>query len=167
VADPALREADRNGDGKIDHWTWLDEEGAARRIGMDTNANGVVDRAQLMIDKRRVILKENDRNHDGKVDDRSLNRRGLDRQGVLRHIWIWKETDDNFDGIVDKFLKRDGVLVADTTGKPMGVDFTLEKPRPAAERGAPVTKTVRDLNQREAFERTLEASRKSTEKEEP
>jgi len=100
------RESDKNFDGKVDQWDYYDEEGIYRRTAKDTNGDGQPDRWRYT-EGPGVMLREVDRNFDGKVDRRQLTQFMMDRRlNIPRHLYIWKEEDNDFDGVIDIFRVR-------------------------------------------------------------
>jgi len=134
---PEIKTADKNGDGKIDLWTYL-KEGRTIRTARDTNADGKPDRYSLFIKGRNLVLRETDVNFDGKIDQRALaswdgNKKimagGVPPRSIPNPGYdnLWKEVDNDFDGKIDvvreKGKKGDP---AGRTGKKMNTKPTLE-----------------------------------------
>ena len=99
-------------DGKIDTWYIYGEKGVLRQIGKDTNGDGKPNQFITMIKGRNLILKEYDRNFDGRIDKRKLvewsaSRLRLPRQAPLPgYVPLWIESDDNYDGKIDKYTEK-------------------------------------------------------------
>ena len=97
---------DLNNDGKTDHWKTYDARGVQVLVTKDTNHDGKPD-SWLHPVRGMVIFREQDRNFDGRVDDRQTTDFIYDN--VLkfsRHLYLWREADDNFDGVVDVYRVR-------------------------------------------------------------
>jgi hypothetical protein len=110
AADPALAgktvPADQDKDGRPDHWVTYNANGVRALIASDTNGDGKPDSWKHPI-RGMMILKEKDRNFDGRVDDRQVTDFVYDKTLKFnRHLYQWRETDDDFDGIVDTYRVR-------------------------------------------------------------
>ncbi len=111
-------EIDRDGDGKPEQWVTYDSQGKTKSIAKDSNHDGKPDLFQEMLKGRNLVLKESDRNYDGKIDQRVLQQWDANKRittfmnGRPGHIpnpgytWIWKERDNDFDGKIDDYLER-------------------------------------------------------------
>lgn len=110
-------EADRNHDGRIDQWKLYNPKGSASKVCDDTNKDGKPDQWKQLLRGTMMILKENDRNFDGRVDRRVLqefdaNRRLFvggnppKRLLVPGYVTIWREEDTDYDGDVDVFKQK-------------------------------------------------------------
>jgi len=97
---------DQNKDGKIDHWEVYDSRGVRSLIASDTNADGQPDSWKHPI-RGMLILREKDRNYDGRVDDRMVTDFIYDKTLKLhRHLPLWKELDEDYDGVIDAYRVR-------------------------------------------------------------
>ena len=137
VEKPEIKTADKNGDGKIDLWTYL-KEGKTTRTARDTNGDGKSDRYSLFIKGRNLVLRETDVNFDGKIDQRALaswdgNKKiitgGVPPRSIPNPGYdnLWKEIDSDFDGKID--LAREKGKKGDAAGrigKKMNTKSTLE-----------------------------------------
>lgn len=110
AADPKLAgktvPVDQDKNGKPDHWVTYNEKGVRVLIASDTNGDAKPDYWKHPI-KAMMILREKDRNFDGRVDDRQVTDFIYDK--VLkfnRHLYLWRESDDNYDGKVDVYKVR-------------------------------------------------------------
>lgn len=111
-------EIDTDFDGKKDRWISYDAEGKTKTISKDTNHDGKPDSFQEMLKGRNLILKESDRNYDGKIDQRALQQWDANKRITTfmdgrpstipnpGYTWIWKEQDNDFDGKIDDYLER-------------------------------------------------------------
>lgn len=109
---PEVKTADRNGDGRIDQWTYL-RDGKTYRTARDTNGDGKPDRFTLFIKGRNLVLRETDVNKDGYIDQRALaswdgNKKimigGVPPRSITSPGYdnLWSETDNDFDGKIDQ-----------------------------------------------------------------
>jgi hypothetical protein len=98
--------ADQNKDGRPDHWVTYNANGVRALIASDTNADGKPDSWKHPI-RGMMILKEKDRNFDGRVDDRQVTDFVYDKTLKFnRHLYQWREMDDDYDGVVDTYRVR-------------------------------------------------------------
>lgn len=98
--------SDQSKDGKMDHWETYDSRGVKVLIASDTNQDGRPDYWKHPIHAMN-ILREKDRNYDGRIDQRQATDFIYDK--VLkfqRHLYVWIESDDNFDGVIDVYRVR-------------------------------------------------------------
>ncbi|MGH7198206.1 MAG: hypothetical protein ACREH5_05660, partial [Candidatus Omnitrophota bacterium] len=89
-------ENDLNYDGKIDAWEIYDDKGIIKRKAKDTNGDGKPDQFNEMLKGRQLVLKEYDRNGDGKIDKRQLDQWGVRKFGpglpsVPGYVPLWRE----------------------------------------------------------------------------
>ena len=111
-------EIDSDFDGKIDTWIMYDAEGKTKTIAKDTNHDGRPDSFQKLLKGRELVLKEYDRNFDGRIDKRELRQWDANKKiaivmnGRVSSIpnpgykWVWKEEDNNYDGKIDVYQER-------------------------------------------------------------
>ncbi len=107
----ASAESDKNFDGKIESWDTYTPKGSLIRTGRDSNGDGKPDTFKQMLKGRTLVLKEIDRNFDGKIDRRQLDQWGERKFGpgiapVPGYIALWKEEDNDYDGKVDVYHER-------------------------------------------------------------
>ena len=112
-------EIDSDFDGKIDTWIMYNVEGKAKTIAKDTHHNRRPDYFQTFLKGRELVLREYDRNFDGRIDKRALMQWDPNKKitvvtngrvGTIPnpgYRWIWKEEDNNFDGKIDVYQERD------------------------------------------------------------
>ena len=101
-----IAESDTDFDGKIDTWEFYDEKGVLKRRARDSNKDGKPDQFYELLKGKNLVLKEYDRNYDGKIDKRQLVEWGMIKyapniQPTPGYKTIWKEEDNNFDGKID------------------------------------------------------------------
>lgn len=110
-------ELDRDFDGKVDTWTQYDDKGMTLRTAKDTNMDGKADYFKQMVRGRDLIIKEYDRNHDGKIDRRimsewdpnkkmSIFTNKLESIAMPGYRNVWREEDNDFDGKIDAYWER-------------------------------------------------------------
>ena len=113
---PEIKTADKNGDGKVDQWTYL-ASGKTIRTARDTNGDGKPDRYSLFIKGRNLVLRETDANFDGKIDQRALaswdgNKKitagGIPPRSIPNPGYdnLWKDVDNDFDGKIDQAREK-------------------------------------------------------------
>lgn len=110
AADPKLAgktvPSDQDKNGKPDHWVTYDDRGVRALIASDTNGDQKPDSWKHPI-RAMMILREKDRNFDGRVDDRQVTDLIYDKNLKFdRHLYLWKESDDNHDGTIDTYRVR-------------------------------------------------------------
>ena len=146
---------DKNGDGKTDQWLTYSSNNKLLQKTTDTNGDGKPDQFHTPLSgSREFVLKEYDRNFDGKIDKRALTRWDGDKtipivmgNSVRRspnpgYVTIWKEEDDDFDGVIDKYyMKKD----------------KTKKEQPAeAKVGQPITTSPTPVREPESTEKLAE-----------
>ena len=104
-------ESDTNFDGKIDAWEVYDEKGVLKRRAKDSNKDGKPDQFYEMLKGKNLLMKEYDRNYDGKIDKRQLVEWGMIKYGpkttpIPGYKTVWKEEDNNFDGKIDVYREK-------------------------------------------------------------
>ena len=113
--------------------------------GKDTNGDGKPDRFSLFVKGRELVLREADRNFDGKIDRRALQRWNGDKKirtfinnrvssiPTPGYENVWVEEDNDYDGKVDVY-KEKGKKDAgnDRVGKPIDTRPTRPKAEPGA-----------------------------------
>ena len=155
------READKNFDGKIDQWDYYDHEEAYRSTAKDTNLDGKPDKWRY-IEGPGVNLHEYDKNFDGKIDSRWLSQFMMDKRLKFpRHLYIWKEEDQDFDGVIDVYRVRGEKDPQPTRiGTPIDPNFkTIPEAVPEEEKTAKAEesaegkteKFIRERSEREDF----------------
>ncbi len=114
----ATAEIDSDFDGRVDQWITYDSKGKTQIIAKDTNHDGKPDQFQQMLKGRELVLKEYDRNFDGRIDKRMLMQWDANkkittfmngRPGSIPnpgYTWLRKEEDNNFDGKIDVYQER-------------------------------------------------------------
>ncbi len=99
-------------DGTIDTWYIYSINGTLRQIAKDTNKDGKPDQFVTMLKGRNLMLREYDRNFDGRIDKRQLvawsaARLKIPGQGPIPgYVPLWTEFDDNYDGKIDKYTEK-------------------------------------------------------------
>jgi hypothetical protein len=102
--------SDQNADRKPDHWESYDSRGVKVLVASDTNLDGKPDYWKHPI-RAMMILRERDRNFDGRVDERSVTDFIYDRALKFnRHLSLWRESDDDFNGAIDVYKVRGEAL---------------------------------------------------------
>lgn len=142
-------EADADFDGKIDTWYLYDPKGSSKSVMRDTNKDGKPDQFTQMIQGRGLVLKEHDKNYDGKIDKRTLNQWDgnksmsiytggrMQRIAVPGYVVLWVEEDSNFDGKVDAYRERGNKNPSKTrVGQPMQTSPALPDAAPAESQGS-------------------------------
>ena len=111
-------EVDSDFDGKVDKWITYDSEGKAKIIARDTHHGGKPDSFETFLKGRELVLKEYDRNFDGRIDKRALMQWDANKKIAIvmngrvnsipnpGYVWLWKEEDNNFDGKIDVYQER-------------------------------------------------------------
>jgi hypothetical protein len=140
------RERDLNGDGKIDMWEALDEEGNVAKVVYDLDFDGKPDLA-VTYEKGQLVKKEYAPGFDGRTrsvayyEGGKLVRKERDSKGTGKiDVWEYWENgeldrvgyDDDGDGQVDRWEKREG-------GEPTPA-ATDAAPAPAADKDKPKPK---------------------------
>lgn len=125
-------------DGKIDTGYIYSTKGVLRQIAKDTNGDGKPDQFITMLKGRNLMLKESDRNFDGRIDQRKLVTWSAERlkipgqTPIPGYIPLWTEGDDNFDGKIDIYTERGNKNPSkEKMGKPIDV-----QPAPVREEAA-------------------------------
>lgn len=77
----------------------------------DTNGDGKPDKFYTFLKGRMLVLREYDRNFDGKIDRRALAEWGTIRYGpgqppMPGYLNLWSEEDNDFDGKIDVYKER-------------------------------------------------------------
>lgn len=163
---------DKDGDGKIDQWLSYNSANRLLQKATDTNKDGKPDQFSTPLNgSREFVLKEYDRNFDGKIDKRTLTRWDGDKtipivmgNSVRRspnpgYVTIWKEEDDDFDSVIDKYyMKKDKAkkeqLAETKVGQPIDirpaqVSEEAEKPKGKKDSGgAKEGSLVQSMNER-------------------
>lgn len=135
---PWYGEEDADFDGKTDKWNYYDEKGNLVYIVMDTNKDGIGDTVRQFVKGRNLVLREYDRNFDGKVDKRALTQWDPDKKIVVPdgnrmnkiptpgYITLWTDEDNNYDGKIDKHYERGGD--AGAPSEKLGTPIRSENP---------------------------------------
>lgn len=110
---------DKNFDGKSDFWATY-RKGVPWRYWSDKDFDGVVDYFQQFVQGRAVVLRERDRNNDGKIDSRALMVWGdqkipgsVSSNGQVSYITVpgyltrIRIEDSDFDGKIDLYKNRE------------------------------------------------------------
>jgi hypothetical protein len=145
-------EIDTDFDGKIDVWKYYDTRGKLWRKATDTNKDGKPDVWNEFVEaERELMIQESDRNFDGKIDKRTLKKWNPNKKIQIfsnnrmtsipnpGYETIWREEDNNFDGIIDVYWNRDK-KAASKVGQPMDTALlnTLsadqESPQPSVQK---------------------------------
>ncbi len=111
-------EVDQDGDGKPERWDVFDSHGQMKNLASDSNHDGKPDYFQELLKGRDLVLREYDRNYDGKIDERMLMRWDNNKKiptfvrgkpgwiPTPGYTWIWIEEDNDFDGKIDVYGER-------------------------------------------------------------
>lgn len=111
---------DKNHDGKADQWIVYNAKGSSFWKATDSNADGKPDQYMFFPKGgRELVLKEYDKNFDGKIDKRSFSfwdpnkkisypngNRMMSTPNPGYRV-ITSETDADFDGIIDQYLNKE------------------------------------------------------------
>lgn len=115
---PFYAEEDSNGDGKTDAWYYYNDKGVLTYVVADTNKDGQPDTVRRFLKGRNLVLREYDRNFDGKIDKRVLtqwdpnltisvpNGNKMTRIPRPGYVALWTEEDNNYDGKIDVYKER-------------------------------------------------------------
>lgn len=112
--------ADEDKDGKIDAWFKYDKEGHLKSTARDTNKDERPDYFSEMLKGRNVVLRESDRNFDGRIDRRWLTQWDPNKRMITGmtsnhlpqytvvpgYITVWSEEDNDYDGKIDVYTER-------------------------------------------------------------
>ena len=99
-------------DGKIDTWYIYGAKGELKQILKDTNGDKKPDTFFTLLKGRNLMLREYDRNFDGKIDKRQVVEWSPERLKVPGqapipgYVPLWTEEDKNFDGKIDSYTER-------------------------------------------------------------
>jgi hypothetical protein len=149
-------ENDKDHDGKIDSWDYYSPKGSLLKTGLDRNGDGKPDQFKQMLKGRTLVLKETDRNFDGKIDRRQLDQWGTRKFGpgipeVPGYITLWKEEDNDHDGKIDVYHERGNKSPSKARiGKPIETPPSGYGPQP---KSPPRTEKPEDRRLREQNER--------------
>ncbi len=156
-------QADQDKDGKPDHWITYDSQGVRALIASDTNGDGKPDSWKHPL-RGMTILRERDRNFDGRVDERQVTDFIYDKTLKFnRHLYIWKESDGNHDGVIDLYKVRgEKSPKPDRVGQKMDPSPWSEAKEAAAEAQRKLTdaensaevEQVRQMNARQGLNRS-------------
>ena len=113
-------------DGKIDTWYLYGVTGALRQIIKDSNGDNKPDEFFALLKGRNVMLREYDKNYDGRIDKRQLvewspNRLNIPGQAPIPgYVPLWTEEDKDFDGKIDAYREKGNKeAAAAKIGKPI------------------------------------------------
>lgn len=162
AADPELAgktiQADQNKDGKTDRWITYNSNGVRALVAADADGDGVPESWSHPI-RGLMILREKDRNKDGRVDERMVTDFIHDNTLKFgRHLPLWRESDDNFDGVIDVYKVRGEKAPSpdrrgqkmDTTHWTEAKEAAIERERSAADAGnSKGAEQVRQMNARQ------------------
>ncbi|MBI4352695.1 MAG: hypothetical protein HY593_02090, partial [Candidatus Omnitrophica bacterium] len=95
------------------------ETGTLEGTARDTNGDGKPDQFKKLVKGRELVLKEYDRNFDGKIDKRVLAQWDVIRTqpgapGIPGYRNVQREEDNDFDGKIDAYREKG---VKDSTAK--------------------------------------------------
>jgi hypothetical protein len=113
---PVRGESDSDGDGRIDRWEYFDQRAALTLVGTSSNGDGIEDTwtsAEAVNDERQVA-------RSGRRD-RQINRREFYREELLVRV----EEDTNADGVIDKWNRYEGAVLREVS-----LDTSLSLGRP-------------------------------------
>lgn len=131
-AAPRTERADEN------TWFTYDDQGELKIVAKDTNKDGKPDSFTTFLKGRNLVLRESDRNFDGKIDRRWLTQWNAGRRlplGLINnrleyvtvpgYTTLWSEEDNDFDGKIDAVTERGNQNASkERIGKP------IDTPRP-------------------------------------
>lgn len=139
-------------------WKERNSKGILMRTSRDTNADGKPDSHQLLLKGRILILREVDKNFDGKIDQRRLVewttfRYGPSQPEIPGYRNLWREEDTDFDGIVDVYTERGQKAPSERIGKPMKTALTPlpEEKKSSGESTTSGERLVDNRNERYGF----------------
>ncbi len=152
-----IERGDRNLDGKTDYERLHNSKGSMIQELRDSNADEKWDSfATFPQGTREIVLRETDRNFDGKIDRRSYEMwdanksivvpqaTGFSRTPVPGYSVVWAEEDDDYDGIIDQYRNRED-KTKDLKGKKMNVEHAAV-PQEASKKKSVSTKTRSELH---------------------
>ena len=129
-------------DGKIDTWMIYSAEGVLKQTAKDKNGDGKPDQFTTMLKGRNLMLKENDRNFNGLIDQRKLVTWSAEKlkvpgqAPVPGYVSLWTEEDNNFDGKIDRYTEKGNKNASkEKVGKP--IDSQVAPVREEAEAAQP------------------------------
>ena len=101
-----------NFDGRINTWYIYSVQGALRQIAKDSNYDKKPDQFFTLLKGRNLMLREYDKNFDGKIDKRQLvewspTRLKIPGQPAIPgYVPLWTEEDKDFDGKIDSYTEK-------------------------------------------------------------
>ena len=117
-AKTAVKTSDHNKDGRPDFWEYDDASGHTQKTARDIDYDGKPDQFTEFLKGRSLIMREDDRNRDGKIDKRSLMQWEPNKSitvynaGRMQKIpnpgyrTLWSEEDNDYDGKVDMYREQ-------------------------------------------------------------
>ena len=142
----AETEEDKDFDGQVDKRYYYTAKGATYRTEEDMNKDGKPDRFRYLPKAtRELVLKEEDRNFDDKIDKRTMTAWKADKKFPYYdgkkmsyrpdpgYVALWREGDDNFDGVIDVYHKREKNSPS-KLGQPMDQAHQTENPEKELEK---------------------------------
>ena len=120
---------DGDKDGFKETVKYYDDAGRLHRTSKDLNKDGKPDHFMLRLEGHSV-LREGDRNFDGKIDDRKWQEWGERRLGpglptVPGYRTVRKEADNDYDGKIDEYTEKGNKEASKTKiGQPFKTDVS-------------------------------------------
>ena len=119
-----LKATDTDFNGTEDTWAFYDAKGHLMGNARDTNNDGKPDQFRQLLRGRDLILREFDRNFDGKIDMKKVSEWGIVRRAtnqppVPSYVTLEREEDNNYDGLVDSYYYRYDRQSTKKIGKPI------------------------------------------------
>jgi len=157
--------ASRRFDGRIDQWKWYDAKGCLSRDAKDSNHDGTPDRFSYYPNgNRETVIRELDRNFDGKIDKRVLS--VWDGEGKMKvytgtrmqsiahpgYKTMRREEDKDFDGKIDKAFDRKDKTFADRRkGQPISPEPSMPDASSAEEESTAPSGSKKGISPSEAL----------------
>ena len=113
---PVRGEADSDGDGRIDRWEYFDQRAALTLVGTSSRGDGVEDTwaYPVAVNDERQVARSGRR-------DRQIDRREFYREELMVRV----EEDTNADGVIDKWNRYEGAVLREVL-----LDTSLRLGRP-------------------------------------
>jgi hypothetical protein len=113
---PVRGEADSDGDGRIDRWEYFDQRAALTMVGTSSRGDGIEDTwvDVVTVNEERQVARSSRR-------DRQIDRREFYREELMVRV----EEDTNADGVIDKWNRYEGAVLREVL-----LDTSLSVGRP-------------------------------------
>ncbi len=166
-----VERGDRNLDGRIDYERLHNAKGRMIQEFQDSNADEKWDKFfTYPFATRDFVLREADRNFDGKIDRRSFSEWDANKSVVIPqgnrmtrtpmpgYSVVWSEDDNDFDGLIDVYANRED-KTKDLKGSKMNIASSAppeEKPEEVQDSGSAVYESesqrrVQELNEKHGY----------------